>query len=332
MSGTSGGAAWGVRVEDSTGERRGRAGASPVIRSNRQESYTPASQAAPAMPTPEFRLPRFAALGLLLLGALPFGSGPARAQLVPLAEGGARTLALGRAATALRGDVWAHYNPASPADLSGRAASAFASQAYGLSELRVGAVAYAEPTRVATFVGTARTYGFEDFRETHFGLGVARAVAVSASRFVHVGVALGYTSVSITDYGSDGALGLSLGALMEVLPGLDFGFHAYNLNRPELTELDPLRSGLSVGLAYRPVEQALVLLSADKDVDFPVSFRGGVEVQPVDVLFLRAGFTTEPVRFSTGVGVGVGILRADVAAERHEVLGWTPAFGFGVQL
>ena len=268
---------------------------------------------------------------LCLVALLLLGAGPARAQLVPLAEGGARTLALGRAATALRGDVWAHYNPASPAALPGRAASAFASQAFGLSELRVGAVAYAEPTRWGTFAATARTYGFEDFRETHFGLGYARAVPISASRSIHVGASVGYTTVAITDYGSAGAFGISAGALMEVLPGLDFGFHAYNLNRPEFSQFDPLWSGLNVGLAYRPVEQALVLLSVDKDVDFPISFRGGVEVQPVDVLSLRAGFTTEPVRFSTGVGVAVGILRADVAAERHEVLGWTPAFGFGVQ-
>ena len=270
-------------------------------------------------------------LRLSVLCALVGSAGPASAQLIPLAEGGARTLALGRAATALSGDVWGHYNPASPAGLPGRAASAFASQAFGLSELRVGAVAYAEPTRFGTFSGTARTYGFEDFRETHFGIGYARAFPVSASRSIYAGLALGYTSVSITEFGSGGALGVSLGAMMEVLPGLDFGFHAYNLNRPELTEFDPLRTGLEVGLAYRAVEQALVLFSVDKDVDFPLSFRGGLEVQPVDVLFLRAGFTTEPVRFSTGVGVAVGILRADVAAERHDVLGWTPAFGFGVQ-
>ncbi|MEP0548485.1 MAG: hypothetical protein ABJF88_16225 [Rhodothermales bacterium] len=270
-------------------------------------------------------------LRLAALCALVGAAGPASAQLVPLAEGGARTLALGRAGTALSGDVWGHHNPASQAGLPGRAAGAFASQAFGLSELRVGAVAFAEPTAFGTFTGTARTYGFEDFRETHFGIGYARAFPVSASRSVHAGLALGYTAVSITEFGSGGALGLSLGALVEVLPGLDFGFHAYNLNRPELTEFDPLRSGLEVGLAYQAVKQALLLFSVDKDVDFPVSFRGGLEVQPVDVLFLRAGFSTEPVRFSTGVGVAVGILRADVAAERHDVLGWTPAFGFGVQ-
>ena len=255
---------------------------------------------------------------------------PAQAQLVPLAEGGARALALGRAATALEGEVWGHYNPASWATLPGRAGAAFASQAFGLSELRVGAVALAEPTRYGTFAATARTYGFEDFRETLVGLGYGRAIPVSASRAIQTGVHLRYHTVSITDFGSSGALGVSLGAIMEVVSGVQFGFFAQNLNRPELSDLDPLQTKLDVGLAYR-LEHALVLFAVSKDVDYPVSFRGGLEVQPIDVLFLRAGFTTEPVRFSTGLGVAVGMLRADIAAERHEVLGWTPAFGVGVQ-
>ncbi len=270
-----------------------------------------------------------ALLRTLLLCAL--AAPVARAQLVPLAEGGARALALGRATTALEGDVWGHHNPASWATLPGRAASAFASQAFGLGELRLGAVAVAEPTRFGTVAASARSYGFEDFRETRFGLGFARAFAVSASRRVHAGLRLGYTSVSIPGFGSAGVLGLSLGVMTEVLPGLGFGFHAYNLNRPAFSEFDPLRRGLEVGFAYRPAERALVLLGIDKEVEFPLSFRGGLEVQPVDVLVLRTGFTTEPVRFSAGVGVQTGLLRADVSAERHEWIGWTPAFGVSVQ-
>ena len=267
---------------------------------------------------------------LALCAALLVGPA-AHAQLVPLAEGGARALALGRAATALEGDVWGHYNPASWATLPGRAGAAFASQAFWLSELRLGAVAVAEPTRWGTFAATARTYGFEDFRETHLGLGYGRALPVSASRVVHAGLHLRYHTVAISEFGSAGTLGVSLGALVEVVPNLQFGVLAQNVNRPQLSDLDPLQARLDVGLAYRPNPRALVVLAVSDDVDYPASFRGGIEVQPVDVLALRAGVTTAPVRFSAGIGVALGTLRADVAAERHDVLGWTPAFGLGVQ-
>ncbi len=93
----------------------------------------------------------------------------ARAQL---AEVGARAMALGRAATALEGEVWGEFNPASWASLDRNTADLFASQAFGISELRIVALAAAAQTRYATLAANARTYGFEDYRETRIGLGV----------------------------------------------------------------------------------------------------------------------------------------------------------------
>jgi hypothetical protein len=255
---------------------------------------------------------------------------PAAAQLTPLAEGGARSLALGRATTALDGDHWGLSNPAAWAGVDGITASVFASQAFGMPELRLGAATVALPVPYGVASAYARTYGFEDFRETVAGVGFARAFPVSPTRHVQVGVALRYTGIAIPDFGSRGAVGLSLGVLAEVMPGLAFGAQALNVNRPELSSFDPLESRLDAGLAFRAHDRALILLAASKDLDFPLSWRGGLEVQPVEVLRVRAGFGTEPARFSTGIGVQFLQIRADVAAEHHQVLGWTPAFEVAV--
>jgi len=258
-----------------------------------------------------------------------FCAAEARAQLAPITEGGARAIALGRAGTALEGDVWGIFNPGSWASIEEGRAALFASQAFGMSELRTGSVALAYPTSLGVVAGSARTYGFEDFRENVFGIGFARAIPVSPTRRLLAGVAMRYTGVSIPEFGSTGAFGLSLGVLTEIIPGLTFGAHALNLNRPELSPSDPLETRLDAGLAYRAHPQALVVLAASKDLDFPLSLRGGLEVQPVEVLFVRAGFSTEPTRFSTGIGVAIGPLRGDVAADHHEALGWSPAFEIG---
>ncbi|MDX1530697.1 MAG: hypothetical protein R3362_04155, partial [Rhodothermales bacterium] len=69
------------------------------------------------------------AFALLLLSA------DARAQLTPLAEGGARMLAMGRAGTAATDDVWGQHNPASWSTLAGPAVGLFATQLYGLPEM-----------------------------------------------------------------------------------------------------------------------------------------------------------------------------------------------------
>ncbi|HMB90463.1 MAG TPA: hypothetical protein VKP65_06430 [Rhodothermales bacterium] len=124
---------------------------------------------------------------------------PAHAQTAM--EGGARAAALGGAATALPADVWGHGNPASWATLPGRAISFFATEAFGLSALRLGAVQYVEPTRFGAFSAGARTFGFEDYRETRFLVGFARGFSLGTTRRFHAGLRLRYHQVSIPEYG-----------------------------------------------------------------------------------------------------------------------------------
>lgn len=258
-----------------------------------------------------------------------FAAWPAHAQTAM--EGGARAAALGGAATALSADVWGHGNPASWSTLPGRAISFFATEAFGLSELRLGAAQYAEPTRFGTFSLGARIFGFEDYRETRFLAGYARGFSLGTARRIHAGIRLRFHQVSIPEYGQASALGLALGGLVNILPNLDLGFQATNFHNPKLAGDDALDRSLSLGLAYSPAEQLLIVADAFQDTDFPLSFRGGVEVQAVSALVLRAGFTTEPKRFTAGAGLRMGKLAADVAGENHEVLGWSPAISFGVQ-
>ena len=277
-------------------------------------------------------------LALLVAGLL--AGVPAHAQL---AEGGARALALGRAATALGGETWGEFNPATWAALDARRADLFASQAFGLSELRVVALAASVPTSVVTLAANARSYGFADYRETRVGLGLGRAVPLSGSRDLALGVLVQLHNVAIDGFGSTSTVTVSAGTQVEVLPGLRAGLHARNLSalgRSTDAELaTPLATApaLAVGLAYAASERTLVLLDAEKDLDFPLAVRAGLEVGVVDVLVLRGGVQTAitgdgtvPTRLSAGVGIRSGPLRADVAVERHETLGFTPAVSVGV--
>ncbi len=262
---------------------------------------------------------------MLLLGS-PH-SGRAQSSI----EGDARAAALGDAATALTHAPSGYANPASWATFSGRAVSFFAFEAFGLSALRLAAAAYVEPTRLGTFAVGARSFGFDDYRETHLHVGFARGVRLGSTRRFHVGLSLRYYHVSIPNYGKAGALGLGLGGLVEVWPSVQVGFQATNFHVPKLAGREELARTLAIGLAYAPVEQVLVVLDAYKDVRFPLSVRAGVEVQPVATLLLRAGATTEPTRFTAGAGIRLGKLVADLAGQRHAVLGWSPAVSFGLR-
>ena len=75
---------------------------------------------------------------------------PVRAQTPVFAEGGARSLGMAGAGTALAGDLWGHANPASWATLEGRSIGLFASQSFMLDEMRLAGFMYAEPLRWLT--------------------------------------------------------------------------------------------------------------------------------------------------------------------------------------
>lgn len=279
-------------------------------------------------------MPRLLLVVTLALLTAATGAPEAQAQL---AEGSARTLAMGRAGTALRAEPWGRRNPATWSTVEARTAEAFASQAFGLSELRVVGVAAALPTAYGSFAANAQSYGYTDYRETTIGVGYARSVPLSSARRLHLGATVQYHAVSIPGFSAGSTIGVSVGALVNVAPGLDAGLEGRNLNRIGAEGLDaPLTTApaLSVGLAYRPSEQALILLDAEKDLDgFPLVVRGGVEIRPVDVLAVRVGVSaSDPVRVSGGLGIRYDRFEADLAVEQHETLGITPALSLRARL
>jgi hypothetical protein len=259
------------------------------------------------------------------------------AQAQVLATGGVRALSMGRTGVALQGEAWGHHNAGAWSALEGRRVGLMASQQYALSELRLLSVAVAQPVALGgrrQFVAavTAETFGFEDYRETTVGLGAARRVGLGGSRVLHVGVHAEYFSLSIPDYVSRGLFAVSVGVQGEAVRGLTLGLAARRLGHTadDLGVPASMVPALAAALAYQPSEKGLVTLGVEQDLgDFPLSVRGGVEILPVPVLALRAGFTTAPERFSAGVGLQLGGLRADLAAENHQDLGLVPAIELG---
>lgn len=239
--------------------------------------------------------------------------------------GSARADALGYSTTAAPSAVSTQANPAARATQSEPVSTFYAREGLGLSALRYGSSALTLPLNWGVPSVGASTFGFDKYREVHISVGYARALHLGTSRSFYVGAVTRYHHVAIPNYESTGAVGLNVGILVSLVRALHLGVHATNVNGAEWAERQPLPRTLALGLHYQPVDRVTVMTDVFKDVRFPVSVRGGLEVRPVDVLALRAGITTNPVRFMTGAGVYLGPLRADVAAEQHQELGWSPS-------
>jgi hypothetical protein len=112
---------------------------------------------------------------------------------------------------------------------------------------------------------------------------------------------------------------------VRVVPTLTFGVHGTNLFGARLSDGADLPKTLAVGLSYEAAESIHVVADAFKDIDFPLSLRAGIELRPVPFVAFRAGAASAPIRLTLGTGVAVGGLRAGIAAERHDELGWSPS-------
>jgi hypothetical protein len=253
-----------------------------------------------------------------------------RAQAI---HGGARSLAVGSAVTALDAQLSAWQNPASPAGLSQVTASFQAAQRFGIPDLLASGLALALPTRQGTLTLTGATFGLPSYREISLGSGFGRTMTFPEGILLRLGASVVHHRLSISGYGSRGATGVSAGALVLKDP-LVVGFRADNVAGDR-----KLPRSLALGISFRPSPPALLLADFSKDLRHPPKLHAGVEIRPGESLVLRSGFGSSLLlqmplsahsTFSTGTGLILGDLTIDLAAERHEVLGWSPAVSIGL--
>ena len=250
---------------------------------------------------------------------------PALAQSTYDLYGSARADALGNSITADPEAIGVHANPASLASAASPTTLFYARQAFGLSALRYGAGFFGVPFQWGSVSAGASSFGNREYREVHGSVGYARGFQFGTSRGVRAGIRLRYYHTSIKGYGSASGLAVNVGIGLTILPALRLGVRATNLNGTSLTKGEPIPRTLAVGAQYRAIEEVSVTVDVFKDLQFPLTVRGGIEYRPVDPLFLRAGVSTAPVRFSGGAGIHLGPIQASVAAEQHQELGWSPS-------
>lgn len=244
---------------------------------------------------------------------------------------GARELSLGQATTVLSNTRWAVFSNPAMMSAGERSASFYAVRYFGLTEISDIAVALNYPTHIGVIGAGAHRYGFDLFNKSRFRLGYKNSF-----KGFHFGVVVNYSHVSQGGgYGSAGAVGIDVGLAALVVSGLWIGAKATNINQPKYGSLndEKLPRDLSIGLCYQLSDVALFTTDVVKDVDFPISYRGGIEVKVIGNLVGRAGITTKPQTFSAGFGYRGSFWDANVAVQRHEnhILGYSPAIDFNIR-
>jgi len=208
---------------------------------------------------------------------------------------------MGGAAVTLS-DVWAlGNNTAGMAALKTPEVGAFAYNKFAIAELStVGLLAVVPTAKYGTWGLDLQRFGGDLYNEQRLGVGLAHQLGV-----VRLGLKADVLQVRVKEWGSRKSVAFSLGGQSEVVPGLVFGAHIFNLNQAKLAEFEDERvpTVMTIGLSYQAAAKVLVVVEAEKELEFPAAVKAGVEYRLLPALGLRTGFHSGTRSGTAGVDV-----------------------------
>ena len=245
---------------------------------------------------------------------------------------GSRAQSMGNAGNTLE-DVWAyHHNPAALTGVKKMEIGICYENRFLLKELQSQGVAMALPLKKGVLSVGGQRFGYRNFISFKTGIGYS----MKLSEFLSAGVQLNYAGVRLSDgYGSHGTVTAELGLLAKINDKWKIGFSIFNLGRNKLADYqeDRYTTVMRLGTSYKISPKVLLLAEAEKNVDYNLRGKIGLEYSVVSNFFIRGGFATEPIEVSFGMGYQFKkYLKLDVGSCYHQVLGWSPNFSLNYQL
>ena len=157
---------------------------------------------------------------------------------------------------------------------------------------------------------------------------------------IHTSLSIGYNlkyyhmdlgeSIGGLDLGSGGTLGLDFGIQASIYKRTYLGMYIYNLNSPKLgvDTAHDLPRRVVIGAAYRPYSGLTTSISMNKSLGFDTQIEGGFEFELLEMLDIRFGASTNPNRFTAGLGIEFESIQFDYGFRSHPILTETHTFGF----
>lgn len=260
----------------------------------------------------------------------------------------ARATAMGGTGVSVANDVWAsYYNPAGLPQVTQPVVGSSYIRLFNVSFLRnfFGAAAYPLPGKYGTASVSFQYFGV-NYKDTDISgeYTIALSHGFYLLKDIHSSLSFGYSlkayywslgqSLELGDLGSAATFGVDVGFLASVYNRTHLGVYFLNINSPNIGayEEHDLPQRVVVGISYQPYDGVTTSLDFNKTVGVGnIQLLGGAEFNVFRNLFLRFGGTTNPNRFSAGVGIQFAQFKLDYALLTHSELGETHQMGLAVE-
>ena len=241
---------------------------------------------------------------------------------------GSRNAVLASSSIALPGTRWPEVNPSSMAAIEQSDVAFFATEGYGLSELRSSAANFVFPTQNFVYGVMAQVFGYEAYRELKFATTISRTVHFNSSREILIGISALLKRINIRHIGHQSEAGFRAGLTVEIWPAIYMGASTKQVFKSVQTK--SMEDEFQIGLGFSPTNTFTILIAVLKEISHPPSLSVGIESSMKPGMTLRSGMSTHPFRIAMGLDLHIKKLEIGVLAERHIILNWTPAISIAL--
>lgn len=219
-------------------------------------------------------------------------------------------------------DIWSIYhNQAGLGYLENISIGAFHQSGY-IKEQNLQGIAFAYPTKTGTIGASYSYYGYSEYSEMQTGLAFGR----NFSKYFSVGIQINYLQTHISgNYGNANSVNFEVGILSQPIDNLFIGAHVYNPSQSKIGE-DKMPTIFNLGASYMFSEKVLFAIGTEKDLEHAAIFKTGIDYRLIDFVSIQAGISTNPSKYSFGIGFHYKTIDAHVGFLKHQTLGFTPSF------
>lgn len=238
---------------------------------------------------------------------------------------GSRFTALSGCGVALP-DVWSvSNNQAGLAYINNPAFALGHERKFMLKEFSLNSLAAALPYKSGTFGFQINYFGFSKYNEIKIGM----AYALKLSKRFSAGLQLDQFRYSIPSLGIKNSwITFELGLLEKVTNTFTIGLHVFNPipGNTETTAIPLQPSYTKFGFNYSPIKNVNLLSEVEIGLHQQASFRFGAEYFVSNSLSLQHGISSNPFKYSFGVGYNWKKFSIGIAFPQHPYLGYSPVF------
>lgn len=225
---------------------------------------------------------------------------------------------------AIKNDWAAFNNPANLYAIEQFTAGVNYENRFLVRELGISSLTAVLPTEYGVFGLAFNQFGSNLYSQSFLGLAYGR----SFGKRIHAGVRLDALHTRLAEeYGRRTNVSFALGFSANLTNDLTLAGVLFNplLRIKSAKDFDEYLPAIyRAGLCYRVEKNLNITVEAEKDMRYKPVLRAGIEYRVKEIATVRAGIGTNPVNHAFGFGFNFGNFIFDIAAVRHEVLGYSP--------